>query len=64
VIVRLAILAVLLADAVVVPCADGLPSKDFVGPPLPACTPTPELLEDLELLRELELLENWEVLGE
>ncbi|HSI04015.1 MAG TPA: hypothetical protein VLC93_06050 [Myxococcota bacterium] len=59
-----AMLFALLGDAVVVPCSDVPPAPTFVGPPLPTCKPSPELLQDLELLRELDLLENWEVLGD
>jgi hypothetical protein len=59
-----AMVLLMLGETVVVPCSDVPPAPAFVGPPLPACTPTPELLGDLELLRALDLLENWQVLGE
>ena len=57
------LLVLLLVGDVIVPCSDTPPSVDFVGPPLPACAPTPEMLRDLEMLQQLEVLEAWEVLG-
>jgi hypothetical protein len=59
----IAALFMLLVSDIIVPCSDAPPPHDFVGPPLPACAPTPEMLRDLDMFQQLEMLEAWEVLG-